>query len=456
MPSDLPSSQLLWDVVEEHFDEACFRMEQFEARLDSPVLKLRDLGRYPEELLLAHVDALLVAGADAEREILVPALMGASAEESAPGVIAAWVMLEAGHFEALLSALEQAPAAWPAVAQAVRLAGHRHLDAWLTGLLHQDAKRDDAARAGLLECAAARRVAPPIVLEALQSEDPSLVRAATRALLHSEHDVYRPIVVDLLRHADPGVREAALIAGLRLGLPHTWATCEEWAYDAAQPCPPATALCAALGGRKQHDRLYDLRLVPGARKSVLFALGFSGNAEMIGPLVQDLESKDPAEAKLAVQALALIVGFQPSDDAFVLPSGAPREAAAAPPPAEKDAEDQASLPALEQDDLDADLVPAPEDSLPEPNLPAIREHCLQRQRELESSGSKRVLWGAPFSSERVAHVFLHGPLRVRHMLATSFGLRSDGLWYDTRRLSSAQRAQLAATSEARLVRFLGW
>jgi hypothetical protein len=308
-----------------------------------------------------------------------------------------------------------------------------------------------AGQAGLLQMAAARGMAAPPLLDALQSADPALAHAAATAASFSANDLDVPLLSQLLDHADGRVREAALIAGLGRNARQAWRTCEAWALAPRQPCPTATWLCAALGGRPQHARLAELRLVPEARRSVLFALGFSGNVELVGPLLHDLESADALERKLAFQSLALLAGFSPDDERLAQRPREPALPSLTLPAPESDPEARAALPAL-ADDRD-ELVPEPEEALPEPNVAAVHDHCLAAQRRL--SPQERILWGAPYHAKRVVDVLRNGPLRVRHGVALAFRLRA-GPSYPTRRLSAQQQRGLTTLSEARAARFLEW
>ena len=54
---------VLWDVVDEHLEEATYGITRMVHGLDSSTLTLGQLSRYPEERLSAHVDALVLGGA---------------------------------------------------------------------------------------------------------------------------------------------------------------------------------------------------------------------------------------------------------------------------------------------------------------------------------------------------------------------------------------------------------
>ena len=66
MPYVVPpkAELILWDVVEEHFEEAAFLFGQWESSLYSARFDLAGLGKI-EKRLEAHVDGLIVSGTEA-------------------------------------------------------------------------------------------------------------------------------------------------------------------------------------------------------------------------------------------------------------------------------------------------------------------------------------------------------------------------------------------------------
>ena len=64
----------LWDIVEEHLDEAEFLWEQWEHALLAPNYTLDELADGPEARLLAHLDGLVVGGPEVARRLLIPTL----------------------------------------------------------------------------------------------------------------------------------------------------------------------------------------------------------------------------------------------------------------------------------------------------------------------------------------------------------------------------------------------
>src|SRR3954464_15288602 len=64
MPAEVAGPDaVLWDVVEEHLDELEYQLSEIDRAFERPLLTLEQLAAGPEELAVAHLDALLVGGA---------------------------------------------------------------------------------------------------------------------------------------------------------------------------------------------------------------------------------------------------------------------------------------------------------------------------------------------------------------------------------------------------------
>jgi uncharacterized protein (TIGR02270 family) len=436
------AKRLLWDVLEEHFDQGAFGLFRYARVNQSPLHTLRDLARNPERQLIAHVDGLHCGGPLVHERLLEPAIVEPDEDDLERLSCAAWVLLETGSFGPLAPRLhDDRPGISAALATAARHARRGDLNAWLLSELSKHAE----AHAGLLALAEGRQLLVPGLVRHLQSADPSAVAYAARLARLGDPAELLGATRQLLDHADAAVRDAALLAGLSWGEPRAWTACERWALDASQPSALATCLYAALGTRADHQALQTLPKASKARRSVLFALGFSGNTALAPLLFEPLHGSDPVEARLAAQALSMIFGFSLTADEFTLPPR-PRTEGRLPPP-EEDPEAMAALPALEDDDLDADLIPLPEEQLDEPNVEAIARFCEPR------SSMTRVFYGQPFDLELLARA----PLRVRHVLALALGVRSAGkFWLDTNAPSAAQREQLRGAAVSGGLRFTGF
>jgi uncharacterized protein (TIGR02270 family) len=285
------------------------------------------------------------------------------------------------------------------------------------------------------------RLESSTLLECLQSDEPELVRATARAVSRGQPHTFGPVMEHLLEHEDPDVRQAALLGGLAWGSSRAWSACQQQAL-ATDAHADTLALWALLAGPAQHDEIAKRLQVEAQRTAALFALGFSGNPAQVPVLIEHLGHSDPLTGKLAAQSIALITGLDLRDDAYALPEPTPAEVGTLPKP-EDDPEAREALPELDNDDLDADLVPAPEHALPSPNPAAFATHWKQRRGQLDER--KRYLRGVPLTLESVFDALERAPVRVRHVLALMLGVRTAGqCWLDTRLFTTTQSERLAA------------
>ncbi|MDB4989710.1 MAG: hypothetical protein JWN04_4888 [Myxococcaceae bacterium] len=415
-----------WELVEEHLDEADYLLGTFVRTLDSPVQCLAQLAEHPEESLLNHLDALVVAGPLARERLVVPALAKASVGAPMRVAAAAMVAIAAQACDALWPALDHAHhEIRGALVWAVRLAGRERFDDWLRSQLAR--QQTTLRHAGLLELAAARQLAPAGLMASLQDDDAAVVAGAARAARYGDGSVHAPVMEYLLNHSAQDVRDAALVASLAWGSGRAWDACERAALDRATTSV-ARDLYAALGGSEQHQMLIDLLTEPSQRASTLRALGFTGSLQVVPCLLEALHSGTVREAKLAAQSLSMILGIDLLDPALSL--AAPTDGAESP----------ASLP---DDDLDAELVPTPEDELPRPNPAALERACTVRLASAKQH--PHLLDGVPFSSEQVLRSLELSPLGRRDVLALVYGIRTGGAaWLDTHTLSHSQQVRMTS------------
>jgi hypothetical protein len=199
-------------------------------------------------------------------------------------------------------------------------------------------------------------------------------------------------------------------------------------------------LYALLGDPGHHQQLLGLRARDSHRLAVIRALGHSGSAALVPALLEHVASKDVAEARWATLAIATITGLDLDDASLALPPAPPPRAA---PPGAQDPEARASLPPLEEDDLDADLIPGPEAVLPVPDAAAIRAWWDRHATRM--TASHRLIAGQVFSPDALLATLGKARLSVRHPLAWALAIRWGGrTWVETRAPSTVQRAQLEA------------
>ncbi|MEP6652618.1 MAG: hypothetical protein ABJA82_04635 [Myxococcales bacterium] len=401
---------VLWNVVEEHFDEAEFLLDQWRGALGSPRLTLALVQKTMERRLVAHLDGLVVGGMAVADKVLWPALDNET--EAPPTRVAAATL-------ALLLALDGA-----ITQRVIDLFTTTDSDALLAGLRlgFQLTSRTDvdeplrlalyavdapAAQIALLDVLAARRVDPgPILGALLQSPNNDVVRAALGAAPASDPRMYQYTIESLLAHDVPGTRSAAMRTALIWNMSSGWRTCLAEARAGAAPAMPFLAL---LGGTGELGLLADALRSAEQRGAALFALGFYGRRDAVDACLPFLDDPDEKVAKLAVEAIAAITDLPLFDKPF------------AQSPAEDAGADE--LPPLEED-LAADLMPKQVDEIPLPDAKAVRAWWSERRASFDAN--QRYLRGKVLSAAAIQDALTLGPLWRSGPFLDEIGVRSGG------------------------------
>lgn len=420
--SDEGSSALLWDVVEEHLSEAAFCLEHLEQALDASHISFPELGPGVELRFLAHIDGLLVGGTEAAQAFLTPTL--AEPDPSEPGLIAAaaFALAAGGRYQDLSPAfLHHDILVRQAALRGAALAADTNLDRYARSCL-ATSELPEQRLAGL-ELLAATPEDAGLASAAIRSAFPALAASGIRLARRAGSRSLLPLVEEHLGASDPALQGESWLTALLWGSCRAASSCASLALGAAVHSL-AVALHAAFSGAAALDDVVNLLDRDSHRRAALFALGFSGSPRAIAPLVAWLSSPEPIEAKLALQSLSTLVGFDVLDDSFTLPPRTPPETTE-------------ELPALE--DEHDDLVPAPEDALPFPRVDAIVRYCASTS----SAADRTILAGRPFSVEVALDYLLIAPGRLRHVVALLAARAGCQPPIDTRALSTAQTAQIA-------------
>lgn len=191
------------------------------------------------------------------------------------------------------------------------------------------------------------------------------------------------------------------------------------------------------------DNLFFCRLLGDERlrHDILWALGFSGRTVCIEAICAQMHSQDPLTRKLAFEAFAGITGIDTSDDAFVDLEGEEEPEAEEEVEVEDEPEDEeeagddedsedehdksdASLPAFEDDDLDADLVLEAAWDLPLPKADAV--FAWREERSRGFSPAEQYLCGKKWSVEAAVEAMKTGSMRRRHVIAAWLKISSRG------------------------------
>ena len=412
---------VLWDIYEEHLDEAAFLWERWRAAMDSAIYNTLEVIDGPQSRLWAHLDALVLGGAPVATRMLLPTLTDEDAEPSRR-FVAAWCLLraedpeETNHLDLVLSLLEGAaePAA-RALARAIELAcapQSPRLTRWETRLKERLAARWALAdawdvssprlRAILLDVNARDSAAnDPSVLksrvaDALVDADPTLRSAALRSLRLVPDRLLLPQVESCLSPLDDqadqdpplaegtrrSLRWEALATAFLMKAPWLWDVSRREATANGSAARLALALLATRPS--EHEWLIAQARGASLAPHALWALGFAGTPAVADVLVESMAIETGAKAVDVGAALARIAG-----ESFTTVVGIPILGALARPgktqgPGDADVADDDPVPEVRS-----------EDNLAEPHPDNVRKAWHARR----SSFPKQMpcLLGAPLS-----------------------------------------------------------
>lgn len=412
---------VLVDIWEEHLDEAAFHWSQWERALLAPDFTLAETAER-EERLLAHLEGL-------EDEAALDTVVRPAFESEEPPRLSAatHALLALGQVDEVLVRLRGATGeARTAMGRALEVCEAPSLGARLRELLTVE---DLDLQARVLEALVFRQEASAEVLgRFLLHDEPRARVAALRGAAPLPEDTVRGRLPALLDSAHPGLRSAAMEAGLASGARLAWEVCRQAVRSGATHGAEPLVLLA-LGGDEEDVRLL-VELLESAerRPRVLWALGFSGRVAAMEACVKYLA--EPSVARLAGEAFSAMTGLR-LEGPHALPPG--ERPPGAPPPPE------------EQEDLDANLVPSPEEDLPWPHVAAVTDWWHEARRRFEKG--QRYLLGQPFRGPVLLEALETSPMRRRHVLARELTIRTRGQHVIPTRAFT--RRQYAALDRAR-------
>ncbi|MDC0721500.1 TIGR02270 family protein [Nannocystis bainbridge] len=380
----------LWDIVEEHFDEGEFLWHVWQQSLIAPDYNLDEVAEGPEERLLAHVEGLIVNGPLVASRLLLPALVSAAPARVS---VAALALLHGPRGEAALAnivdVVRRRPQQRGPLVRAMAC-----VDApWLRARLRELLADDDL---GVVATAAAVLTLhhEPLgdALGLLLADDQSATRALALRALADEPDPgrYARAVQAGLQELDPIVLDAAIDAGVRLGLAPAWARARE---RMAEPDGGASMLLLALRGEASDlDALVAALRDRKRRLPALWALGFRGTPEVVDAALAWLD--DLSAGPLAGEVFTAATGIDLAAAGMSLP----------------------------RDDDHESFDHRPEDDLPRPD-PMLVLQWWARHRPQFIDG-QRYLAGAPRSHASLLRELRFGAMRRRpgHLLDLALDL----------------------------------
>lgn len=438
----LDEEQILWDVVEEHFDEAEFGVELWRAARCSPIYTLQELEEGPEARLAAHIDGLVINGPLALQRTAWPALQDDDPQRAAAATLA---IVQSGDFALLDGALDELDLPSPeghdlcgpadGIALALALCDHPALDDQIRGRL---ARAQGSQLALLLTACADRGLDPsPALDRALGDDVPEVIALGLRAAAFGPRSRLLGPVERYLAHPSAIVRAAAVDTALAWGSPAAW---ERVAQTYHQPDGRAAMVWMACLGDERHAEAIARLLDDEARRpDALWALGFCGRTVALEACMRWLDDDDERTRRLAAETVAHALGLDLEDDALW-----DQESTDDPDPGV-----EGETPDDDDDDLDADLELHPEDELPLPNVDAIRERWAQVSAQW--SPKERYVQGKPVGREGLGWTLATLSGRRVDVVAQEVVARSQGVGRWPRR-ARARRHRGASSALAQLGR----
>jgi uncharacterized protein (TIGR02270 family) len=414
---------ILWDIFEEHLDEASFLWGEWETALVAANYTLADVAAGPEERLAAHLDGLVLGGKVVAEKLLFPALGGDDLELVRP---AAWALLQAedaDHFDVVLEALASAePPKAAAIARATGLSRHPAIVSRLGTLWTHGSP---PLRAVILDVIARRDLAwaAARVPDALRTEDPRLLAVALGLVrrLPDRDPAFVYAVNDALASPDLAVRGEAIATGVVLGSKAVWSACRRAVAEPGSGRLPF-ALLALSPDPADRELLRGCLKDPGTVRQALWAFGFAGDVDAADVLATFLP--DEKLGQLAAEAFSTITGLS-IDGRF-------RAAGVTHGPQEEE---------VGLDDPPPEV--RPEDHLLAPDA-AVVAAWWQKNRGRFQPGARFVA-GGPRTVEALRTAMVTGPMWRREVVALEIAAGARGAVGD---LTGWTREQLAGSAPA--------
>jgi uncharacterized protein (TIGR02270 family) len=426
-----PDRDLHWDLLAQHREEAAFLWQQWEHALDSPQYSFVEIARDVERRLRAHVRALAKGGRRVKERVLLPALTAKD-----PGTLSAsaYTLLDAGEGQDV-----------PKVIRAFAL-GKAHARGHIARALEVSETPEvvdqllpvlDVSNVGLLtlvvQVLGSRRKLSDEAIHRLVGNADSTVRATTfAAARHSPTAISSSAIEAALRSSSEQEREAALLTGLVGGMKAAWKACQARVSAPGRVGRLFLVLFAMGSDEADTVRLLERLDDPDSRNDTLFALGYSGRVVAAEVCLPFLENEDETVSRLAAEAFSAITGLAISGQYA----------------RDESPEDEPEEPvSFEEEDLEADLVPALEAALPLAEPDVVRSWWAKARPRFDPS--TRTIAGKPFDLGTLVEALRSGQARRRQMLGLELAIRSKGtVQVETRAFAATQLRQLdAAQSE---------
>jgi uncharacterized protein (TIGR02270 family) len=416
------------DLIDECLDEATFLWQRWEAELSSPHRNLDEIWDWTEDRLAGALDGVRVA-ADSMLESLAASAMATEDRFRQSAMACALATAPARNARHLLAAVVR-DATGPQLAACMRGIEVANLDGSFAPVNKVLTSSGPEHSAALCRLKAFRRATLGAeVAAAFESRVVSLQVEVMRVIRFLPPEYVGSWVATGLKHDHAAVRAAAIESGIWRRIPNAWAAALEYVRQPRAETSRLLPLVAMLGGPAEHKLILDSVTDASLQRAALWSLGHIGTREAVDVCL--LAMKNPKLARMGGEAYCAITGANLERDKLTAPE--PED-----PP----------TPAFENDDLDAILVPRPEDLWPLPDQQLVRKHWAEVAARFQPG--RRYLRGLPHDGHALLSAIVTGPMLRRADHAFEMFVRSEGRFdVETRAFAPVQKAMIAA-SQARL------
>lgn len=390
---DRLEDEILWDIVEEHLDEAEFLWASWERGLMAPHLTLAELTVGAEARLQAHIQGLAAAAPAVLERVLAPALHDYQRDRAAAAAWA-WLVIEGDRAVGPLCEhlMRADPPECRGIARALGL-----FDGDIVGHVAPLLRAESSAvQAAALTIFAAHRRSPGPVLAELAEEwfhGPETANTSPQRLACVAFGVPRALQAGLMGELGDAGFESGLWTGLRCGFMEA----RDAAWRATQQ-RSATLVIGAIGGDRGLRAL--LAGLSDHPEAALWGLGFTGRraaADACGEWLGHVKL-----GPLAAESLAAITGL------------------------DMDSEGMTVRP-LRDEDEDDDDIPAVgiDDGLRRPD-PERARAWWQANRGRFEPHQQRYFYGVPATAAGMTAALERASMRRRPGLTFELAMRTRG------------------------------
>ena len=413
------------DLVDESFDEAAFLWRRWEGELTSLTRNLDEIYSWTEDRLHGALDGVHVGGAMAI-DIATEALRSDDLDRATVGAAVLASSADPKATDALVAELSTAKdGKLRAIVRSLEVAGSDHA---LRAAARSLSNGDPLHAGALCRLKTFRRARPAEEMAAaFASNIPSVQAEALGSARLSTDDKGAKIVSTGLNHANATVRYAAVESGLSLRINGA----KETAITMAGQRDPVGGRCLSLvslfGDAHDHETVFDALRIPGQQQPAVWALGHIGTVRAVDACVAGM--KHEALARACGEAYCWITGADLERDRLSVQETPPE------------------VPAFEDDDLDANLVPPPEALWPLPDAEAVRKHWLALRANWPAD--VRHIQGRRSNGESLLVAIETRPMLRRPDLILELCVKTRGRYdVEPRAFTQRQRQMMAASRAA--------